>query len=193
MAGRRLTASDILERLDNDEFDLSSGEESDFEGEGVFSYRPPGLEDPLDGLVDREREVLKGKWLRQENVFSQHPFNGPTPGPTSPSSGVSASDCFSRFFTEELIGSFTSRQRAVGPPRSLEHQQILMLDSTQSHLPIIDRPSRKCVVCNKVREVRKLTLSEYCHETNIKCTVCDVNLCVTNCFVKYHTTVRYWE
>ena len=54
MAGRRLTASDILERLDNDEFGLSSGEESDFEGEGVISYRPPGLEDPLDGLVDEE-------------------------------------------------------------------------------------------------------------------------------------------
>ena len=69
-------------------------------GRGGSRGRGSGATD--DRLTDREREVLKGKWLRQENVFSQHPFNGPTPGPTSPSSGVSAGDCFGRFFTDEV-------------------------------------------------------------------------------------------
>ena len=66
----------------------------------------------------------------------------------------------------------------------------------EEHLPTIDGSSRMCVVCSKVREVKKLKRSEYRHETQIKCGVCDVNLCVTkdrNCFVKYHTCVRYWE
>ena len=99
---------------------------------------------------------------------------------------------------EELIGSFTSRTRAVGRPRSLEHQQAVRLDSTKSHLPVFSDISHDCVVCSRVREVRKLTRSQYRHETKIKCMVmqCDVSLCVNgarNCFVKYHTAVRYWE
>ena len=96
---------------------------------------------------------------------------------------------------EELIGSFCSHQH-IGRPRSHDHQQVLRLDNTQTHLPTIDGSSRMCVVCSKVREVKKLKRSEYRHETQMKCGVCDVNLCVTkdrNCFVKYHTCVRYWE
>ena len=62
MAGRRLTANDILERLDNDEFGLSSGEESDFEGEELHSYLPPAQEDLSghkagEGALSREGSV----------------------------------------------------------------------------------------------------------------------------------------
>ena len=97
---------------------------------------------------------------------------------------------------EELIGSFTSRTRAVGRPRSLEHQQAVRLDSTKNHLPVFSDVSHDCEVCSRVREVRNLTRSQYRHETKIKCMECDVSLCVNsarNCYVKYHTAVRYWE
>ena len=46
--------------------------------------------------------MLKGPWQKQENVFTEYPFCGPTPGPTVPSSGESASACFKRFFTDEV-------------------------------------------------------------------------------------------
>ena len=55
-----------------------------------------------DGLNDRERAVLKGPWQKQENVFTEYPFCGPTPGPTVTSSGESASARFERFFTDEV-------------------------------------------------------------------------------------------
>ena len=93
---------------------------------------------------------------------------------------------------EELIGTFTSRQRSVGRPRSLEHQQELRLDSSKGHLPLVDDSVHECAVCCKVRKVRKLKRSEWRHETKIKCSTCNVNLCLTsarNCFLKYHTTV----
>ena len=47
---------------------------------------------------------------------------------------------------EELIGSFTSKTRPVGRPRSLEHQQALRLDGSMGHLPIVGEPRRDCVV-----------------------------------------------
>ena len=55
----RLTVSDVLERLDRDEFGLSSGEESEFEGEEVFGYLPPAPED-LSG------HVVSGGALRED-------------------------------------------------------------------------------------------------------------------------------
>ena len=50
---------------------------------------------------------------------------------------------------EELLGSYSGREIVVGRPRSLEHQQTLRLDTTKSHLPIVDGPKRDCVVCTK--------------------------------------------
>ncbi len=95
---------------------------------------------------------------------------------------------------EELIGSFSSRA-AMGRPRSLHHQQALRLDTSKSHLPDVGS-NHDCVVCCKIREVRKLKRCQFRHETRIKCSVCDVNLCLTsgrNCFKKYHTLVNYWQ
>ena len=97
---------------------------------------------------------------------------------------------------EELIGSFTSRQLPAGRPRSVNHQQTLRLDPSKGHLPVLADSQRQCVVCNKVGEVRQLRRTEFRHETKVKCSVCDVNLCLIaarNCFFKYHSYVRYWE
>ena len=55
-----------------------------------------------DRLTDRQREILVNGWKQQENVFTRYPFQGATPGPTTPSSGESASACFNRFFTDEV-------------------------------------------------------------------------------------------
>ena len=97
---------------------------------------------------------------------------------------------------EELIGSFSSRARA-GRPRSLDHQQAPRLDSSKSHLTIIDGPKRECVVCQKIREVKGLKREKGArHESQIRCSECDVHLCCTKerkCFYVYHTSVYYWE
>ena len=98
---------------------------------------------------------------------------------------------------KELIGSFSSRAVRVGRPRSLETQQALRLESTKSHLPIIDGPKRDCVVCLKVKEVRGLKREKGArHESQIRCSECNVHLCCTKerqCFQKYHTHVNYWS
>lgn len=45
----RLTASDVLDLLEDDDFGWFSGEDSDFEGEGVTSYLPEAGEHFSDG------------------------------------------------------------------------------------------------------------------------------------------------
>ena len=53
-------------------------------------------------LTERERKVLKGQLHKKENEYTSFPFAGPTPGPTSPSGGLSASACFSRFIIDDV-------------------------------------------------------------------------------------------
>ena len=55
-----------------------------------------------DGLSEHQRKILVNGWKKQENVFTDFPFNSATPGPTTPSAGASASECFGRFFTDEV-------------------------------------------------------------------------------------------
>ena len=78
---------------------------------------------------------------------------------------------------EELIGSFSSRANRLGWPRSVDSQESLRKDSSKSYLPIIDRPKCECEVCKKVREVRGLKEKGARHESQIRCSVCDVHLC----------------
>ena len=98
---------------------------------------------------------------------------------------------------EELIGSYCSRARVAGRPRSLEHQQALRLDATKPHLPIVDGPKRDCVVCTKAGVVSGQKRGKGSrHETQVRCSVCNVHLCCNKdrqCYYKYHTRVRYWE
>ena len=91
---------------------------------------------------------------------------------------------------EGLIGSFTSRMRSAGRPRSSTTEPEVRLDSTRPHLPVVEGLKHECVVCCKVREVRRLSRRECRHESKIKCSVCGVHLCIAsarNCFMKYHT------
>ena len=86
---------------------------------------------------------------------------------------------------EALIGSFTTRVRSAGRPRSTIVEEEIRLDNTKLHLPVVTGPKRDCLVCCKVREARGLSRSELRHESRIQCSVYDVHLCVTasrNCF-----------
>ena len=46
-----LSVNDVLERLEDDDLGLSSGEESEYEGEDIHSYLPPAPEDLLSHLA----------------------------------------------------------------------------------------------------------------------------------------------
>lgn len=50
-------------------------------------------------------------------------------------------------------------------------------------------PTRKCVVCSKATDSK----GKKCRrESRYQCTECDVGLCVTPCFKKYHTVENYY-
>ena len=91
----------------------------------------------------------------------------------------------------QLVG--TSRKSQGGRPRTLENS-TLRLDITQSHLPEYVSHKRDCVVCCKVRLTKGLSRSQFRHESAIKCSTCDVHLCLSkdrNCYKIYHTQVDY--
>ena len=74
--------SDVLERLDGDDFGLSSGEESDFEGEEIYSYLPRAPED-LSGHVADEgalREDGSGSDRNEDDAPSPGPSTSDVPG-----------------------------------------------------------------------------------------------------------------
>ena len=92
---------------------------------------------------------------------------------------------------EELIGGFTSRKRA-GRPRSGDHLDCQRLTPDIGHWPQYCEKIRDCVVCSK----KKAKFGSPRHETHMKCSHCDVHLCVNrcrDCFQKYHTLVEYWH
>ena len=92
----------------------------------------------------------------------------------------------------QLVGTY--RRSHSGRPRSLEHKQLLRLDTTRSHLPECVASKRDCVVCSKMRNKLGISRKEYRHESCIKRIVCDVHLCLNkerNCYKIYHTEVEY--
>ena len=73
----RLTVSDVLERLEEDDFGLSSGDESDFEGEEVYSYLPK-VPDVLSG------HGADGEALRDDGSGSDgNRSDAASPGPST--------------------------------------------------------------------------------------------------------------
>ncbi len=93
----------------------------------------------------------------------------------------------------QLIG--TMKKASRGRTQSVDRTKLLRLDSSKGHLPGV-APRRRCVVCCKVREKRDLTKHEYRHESCIKCSVCEVHLCLNekrNCYKLYHTELEYWK
>ena len=95
----------------------------------------------------------------------------------------------------QLVGTFRKSSPLGDRPRSMEHQLLLRLDSTKGHLPEVASHRHQCVVCCKVCEKRGISRSEYRHESCIKCSICDVHLCLSkerNCYMKYHSVLDYW-
>ena len=45
-----------------------------------------------------------------------------------------------RILAEALIGSFTTRVRSAGRPRSSVVEEEIRLDNTKLHLPVVNRP-----------------------------------------------------
>ena len=84
----------------------------------------------------------------------------------------------------QLIGAV--RKQARGRPRSIEQTELLRLDSTKGYFPEV-APRR---------EQRGLSKHEYRHESCVKCSVCEVHLCLNekrNCYKIYHTELEYWK
>ena len=84
------------------------------------------------------------------------------------------------------------RKRA-GRRRSSETERLKV---ELGHWPIQVSDKRECVACNIKRAKQKLSRSQLRHETRIKCSYCDIHLCIDkerNCFQKYHTLVCYWN
>ena len=92
----------------------------------------------------------------------------------------------------QLIGTFSGRAR-VGRPRSQSPVDV-RLDQTKQHLPIEKEKHIECVVCIKVRSSLGGSRSSLRHESQIRCSTCNVALCLNkkrNCFLKYHTEPYY--
>ena len=96
---------------------------------------------------------------------------------------------------KQLIGSFQSRQRSAGWPWSVEYQELDRLNVQLGHWPIRVERRLECIVCATKRNKLNLTRQEMHHEIRIKCSKCNVHLCIEEnreCFTKYHTSIQYW-
>ena len=94
----------------------------------------------------------------------------------------------------ELIGNYKGRSR-IGRPRSQSPADI-RLDNNKQHLPIIADKHVECVVCNKIRSTTGASRSCLRHESQVRCSTCEVALCLNkkrNCYFKYHTQPIYWN
>ena len=86
---------------------------------------------------------------------------------------------------EQLIGNFHFWQRNGHTPRP-ENAPLYGLDKQ------LGRRIQKfeCVVCSAKRVKQQLARSEMRHESCIKCSHCNMHLCISkdrNCFSKYYT------
>ena len=92
----------------------------------------------------------------------------------------------------QLIGGFSSRKRQ-GRRQS---DQSMQQERPLGHFPVQASKKLECIVCRTKRQKEQLSRRELRHESIIKCSHCDIHLCVhkdRQCFTKYHTLVRYWS
>ena len=92
---------------------------------------------------------------------------------------------------EQLIGDYRKRA-STGRPRTAVRET--RLDTTLDHCPEYNDKTLECVVCNAVRQRRKLSRSQYRHETHFSCSLCNVRLCICksrNCWKKYYHERNY--
>ena len=93
---------------------------------------------------------------------------------------------------EQLIGTHRLRHRST---HASTHDSTTpqRLDPNLGHYPVQDTKKVRCVVCN----IKRLkTGTDIRHESHIKCSHCEVFLCIhqdRDCFKKYHTDIEYWR
>ena len=95
--------------------------------------------------------------------------------------------------TEQLIGSHTLCLRSGRPQlNTADSTTTPQLNTGVRHYPEQDSKRMKCVVCN-TKQLK--TGEDIRHESRIKCSYCQVFLCIhkgRDCFKKYHTVTEYW-
>ncbi len=74
----------------------------------------------------------------------------------------------------QLIGNYKGRSN-IGRPRSRSPVAV-RLHNNRSHLPIITDKHIECVVCNKIRYVSGASRSTLRHESQVRCSTCEVAL-----------------
>ncbi len=94
---------------------------------------------------------------------------------------------------KQLIGSFSTRCRSAGRPRSVDHLQ-LETECKFSHWPKHADRKGNCAVCSVIIRKNELTAVGNRHESRVQCEHCKVHLCVSserNSFKKFHTLVDF--
>ena len=87
----------------------------------------------------------------------------------------------------QLIGSFCGISR-VGRPCSQSPVDV-RFDQNRQHLPIRADKHIECVVCNKVRHSCGASRSSLRHESQVRCSSCNVALCLNkkcNCYSNWN-------
>ena len=77
----------------------------------------------------------------------------------------------------QLIGDYHSSKRA-GRKQSEASAQLERLNPTLGLFPVQAEKKLECIVCITKRQKKGLTRKEFRHESIIKCSHCDVHLCV---------------
>ncbi len=88
---------------------------------------------------------------------------------------------------KQLIGSFSTRCRSAGHPRSVKHLRLDRLNCKFRSLKHADRKGN-CSVCSAIMRKNKLTVVGNRHESHVQCEYCKVHLCVSserNCFKSF--------
>ena len=93
---------------------------------------------------------------------------------------------------EQLLYGYSSRKKA-GHPRSSEYNNLTRLNIELGHWPIKVEEKKDCKLCAIRGNKQNLPRSEWRHQSRVKCSACDVHLCLENerhCFMEYHTEIE---
>ena len=95
---------------------------------------------------------------------------------------------------QKLIKTFSSR-KAAGRSSGGKYTQVERLNPQLGHWPTSSKRKLECAVCSTKWAKLHLSRSELRHESRIKCSRCNVHLCIEGrqCYKKYHTNLQYWQ
>ncbi len=80
----------------------------------------------------------------------------------------------------QLIGSFSTRCRSAGRPRSVEHLQLDRLNVNLGRWPKHADRKWNCAACSAIIRTKKLTAVWNRHESRVQCENYKVHLCVSS-------------